>query len=77
MSLPIGYLLSIIPNDAFDQPLSHTLGQIGAGSPPLIVTTALAGMVIYMHRANIGRIRRGEEPKVRGKARRGEVPADE
>ncbi len=34
-------------------------------SPPFIVTGALALLVVYKHRANIGRLRRGEEPKVR------------
>lgn len=38
-------------------------------SPPLVVGLALAGLVLYRHRANIGRLRRGEEPKV---AMRGE-----
>jgi hypothetical protein len=33
----------------------------------------MAAVVIYKHRGNIARIRRGEEPKVRGGARRGDV----
>jgi acyl phosphate:glycerol-3-phosphate acyltransferase len=32
-------------------------------SPPLFVTIALAAVVIWKHRANIARIRRGEEPR--------------
>ncbi|TVQ50848.1 MAG: glycerol-3-phosphate acyltransferase, partial [Phycisphaerales bacterium] len=36
---------------------------LAAAHPPLIVTTALALLVIYKHRTNIARLRRGEEPK--------------
>lgn len=32
-------------------------------APPLIATTALACLVVWRHRANIGRLRRGEEPR--------------
>ncbi len=71
VSLPVGYALSVLPRDALDVPASHSLQQIAAASPPLLVTTAMAVLVIYKHRANIGRLRRGEEPKVRGDARRG------
>jgi glycerol-3-phosphate acyltransferase PlsY len=42
-------------------------------SPPFIVTAALAVLVIIRHRSNIGRLRRGEEPRVGGSARRGDV----
>jgi glycerol-3-phosphate acyltransferase PlsY len=72
-SLPVSYLLSVIPNDAFEQPLSHTLAHLKAASPPLIMTTLMAALVLYMHRGNIARLRRGEEPKVRGQERRGKV----
>jgi glycerol-3-phosphate acyltransferase PlsY len=32
--------------------------------PFLIVTTVLAALVIFKHKANIGRLRAGTEPKV-------------
>ena len=70
-SLPVGYTLSILPRDAFDLPLADSLSQIAAGSPPLIVTSAMTLAVVFKHRDNIGRLRRGEEPKVKGSARRG------
>ncbi len=73
MSLPVGYLLSVLPRDALEQPLSVSIDQVIAASPPLAVTTAMAGLIVYLHRGNIARIRRGEEPKVRGSARRGDV----
>ncbi len=44
--------------------------------PPLIVTSALALLIIWGHRTNIARLRRGEESKTGGKAGRGAV-ADE
>lgn len=72
-ALPVGYLFSVLPRDALERPLSQSLEQVEAGLPPLVVTSAMAALVIYMHRGNIARLRRGEEPKVRGKARRGDV----
>ena len=44
---------------------------LAAAHPLIIVTTALALLVIYKHRSNIARLRRGEEPKS-GSARRAE-----
>lgn len=71
--LPLGYAVSVLPRDALNLPLADSLSQLRAGWPPLAVTALMAVAVVYKHRANIGRIRRGEEPKVRGGARRGEV----
>jgi glycerol-3-phosphate acyltransferase PlsY len=31
------------------------------------VLTAIAALIIYLHRANIGRLMKGEEPKIGGK----------
>jgi glycerol-3-phosphate acyltransferase PlsY len=73
VSLPAGYLLSVLPRDALDQPLSLSIDQVIAASPPLAVTTVMAVLIVYLHRGNIARLRRGEEPKVRGSARRGDV----
>ncbi len=73
MSLPVGYLLSVLPRNALEQPLSLSFEQVVAASPPLVVTAAMAALITYLHRGNIARIRRGEEPKVRGKARRGDL----
>jgi len=66
ISLPIWYVLWIVL-------FTGSLAEFRALSPPLIVTAILAVMVIVKHRSNIGRIRRGEEPKVGGSARRGDV----
>ncbi len=63
LSLPVGYILSALPRDALEQPLSHSLDHIVAGYPPLIVTALMALVVVFKHRANIARLRRGEEPK--------------
>jgi len=73
LSLPIGYLLSVMPKQAMDQPFADTLAHLRHASPPLVVTAALASLVIYKHRGNIARLRRGEEPRVDGEARRGSV----
>ncbi len=73
MSLPVGYLLSVLPGDALEQPLSTSIDRLMVASPPLIVTTVMALLIVYLHRGNLARIRRGEEPKVRGKGRRGPV----
>jgi len=73
MSLPVGYLLSALPREALEQPLSASIDQLMVASPPLIVTTGMAVLITYLHRGNLARIRRGEEPKVRGNARRGPV----
>ena len=73
MSLPVGYLLSVLPREALEQPLSASIDQLMVASPPLIVTTGMAVLITYLHRGNLARIRRGEEPKVRGNARRGPV----
>ncbi len=69
--LPLCYLLTIMPHDAFDRPLSETVRQVAGAWPPAAMTIAMAGLVVWRHRANIGRIRRGEEPKVGGEARKG------
>ena len=73
VSLPLGYALSVLPRDALDLPLSASIDQVRAAWPPLAVTTLMAAVVVYKHRGNIARLRRGEEPKVRGSARRGDV----
>lgn len=70
-SIPVWYLISLSP-----WPGETWFAHLQHASPPLIVTTALALLVIYRHRTNIARLRRGEEPKVGGTARRGDVLED-
>jgi glycerol-3-phosphate acyltransferase PlsY len=72
ISLPVGYFLAALPPRAVDDLARHLL----LASPPLLVTMALAVVVVYKHRANIARLRRGEEPKIGGSARRGDVLAE-
>ena len=62
LSLPIWYLARIIPASG-----ENIIPAIAHASPPLIVTAAMALLVVYRHRANIARLRRGEEPKVGGR----------
>lgn len=71
LSLPLGYLISIIPNDG-----ANILESILHGVPPLIATSVLALLIIYKHRGNIVRLRRGKEPKIGGQGRRGDVLHD-
>ena len=59
VSLPAWYLVRCIPPSG-----ENVIGSIFHASPPLIVTAALALLIVWRHRANIARLRRGEEPKV-------------
>ena len=72
ISLPLGYFVAALPTRPVDDLARHLL----VASPPLVVTTILAIVVVYKHRANIVRLRRGEEPKIGGSARRGDVLAE-
>ncbi|MDY7109045.1 MAG: glycerol-3-phosphate 1-O-acyltransferase PlsY [Planctomycetota bacterium] len=59
VSLPLWYLLRCIP------PSGENIGSsIVHASPPLIVTAALALLILWRHRTNIARLRRGEEPRI-------------
>jgi glycerol-3-phosphate acyltransferase PlsY len=71
LSLPVGYAVSVLPRDAFDRPFADSLSQVAQGWPPLVMTAIMAALVLYTHRANIARLRRGEEPQVAEGARRG------
>jgi glycerol-3-phosphate acyltransferase PlsY len=75
ISLPVGYAVSVLPRnpEALPNPWSDSIGQVLNAWPPLAVTALMAVVVVYKHRGNIARIRRGEEPKVRGTARRGDL----
>lgn len=72
VSLPLVYLLTSIPNDGRDMAriLLHA-------SPPFFVTGVLAILIVYQHRSNITRLQRGEEPKVAGRKRRGDILHDQ
>ena len=59
LSLPVLYMLWLIPSD-----VSNIAAELNHASPPLIMTAVLAMLVIYKHRLNIVRLRRGEEPKL-------------
>jgi glycerol-3-phosphate acyltransferase PlsY len=60
LSLPVCAALSAVPRDMTNigQALAHA-------QPILIITITLALVVVYRHRTNIARLRRGEEPKTR------------
>jgi glycerol-3-phosphate acyltransferase PlsY len=63
LSLPLAYLVRALPPDATDIEFSQTVARVLQTSPPLIVTTVLALLIVFKHRTNIARLRRGEEPK--------------
>ena len=69
LSLPLLYMLWLIPSDIGNRAVADIAVELNHASPPLIMTSLLAMLVIYKHRLNIVRLRRGEEPKVgtRGK----------
>jgi glycerol-3-phosphate acyltransferase PlsY len=58
-SLPAWYLIRCIPPSG-----ENVLDSVLHASPPLLVTTALALLILWRHRTNITRLRRGEEPKM-------------
>ncbi len=72
ISLPLVYLLTSFPNDGRDiaRILLHA-------SPPFFVTGVLAVLIVYQHRSNITRLKRGEEPKVVGRKQRGDILHDQ
>ena len=63
LSLPLAYLVRALPPDATDVELSQTVARVLQTSPPLIITSVLALLIVFKHRTNIARLRRGEEPK--------------
>lgn len=73
VSVPISYLLAHPLKNVLDQPWAETWAEIAHASPGFIVTLLLAAIVVWKHRGNIARLRRGEEPKAGRAARRGNV----
>ncbi len=63
-SLPLGYAASIAAPAAVGDSTEGAILELCRAWPPLAVTAAMALLVVYRHRANIGRLRRGEEPRV-------------
>lgn len=43
------------------------VGWVGTGWPFLLVSVVIAGLVIFKHRSNLGRLMRGTEPKIRSR----------
>ncbi len=72
LSLPLFYMLWLIPSDVGNRAVADIAAELYHASPPLIMTALLAMLVIYKHRLNIARLRRGEEPKIGT----GKKPAD-
>jgi acyl phosphate:glycerol-3-phosphate acyltransferase len=68
VAVPLAYALTIMGGH-----VEGAAERLMHASPPLIVTVLLAALIIWKHRGNIARLRRGEEPKVGGTARRGDI----
>jgi glycerol-3-phosphate acyltransferase PlsY len=66
ISLPVGYAVCV-------RDPAELMNHLMTAWPPLAVTALMAAVVVYKHRGNIARIRRGQEPQVRGTARRGDI----
>jgi glycerol-3-phosphate acyltransferase PlsY len=64
MSLPATYLLTVIPAHAQDQPLRETFLHLRHAAPPFVGTLLIALLVVWKHRGNIARLRRGDEPRI-------------
>lgn len=58
-SLPLWAVASLIPSAG-----AAPGATIARAWPPILVTALLALLVAWRHRANIGRLRRGEEPRI-------------
>lgn len=71
LSLPVSYLVSVIPPRAMDQPFAQTWPHLLHAYPPLVGTLAIALLVVWKHRGNIARLRRGEEPRIAAKTSSG------
>ncbi|MEM7227312.1 MAG: glycerol-3-phosphate 1-O-acyltransferase PlsY [Planctomycetota bacterium] len=62
--------------------LSSKPDQVGeelmraVSSPPFLILALLAALVIVRHRGNIARLMKGEEPKIQGMKRRGEIVSE-
>jgi glycerol-3-phosphate acyltransferase PlsY len=76
-SLPVVCLLWSAPNELGREPLVDSMATMLRAWPLVAVTGLLAAAVVWKHRANIGRLRRGEEPRVTGSTRRGAIPLGE
>jgi glycerol-3-phosphate acyltransferase PlsY len=63
LSVPAWYLAAIVATSGD----ADVLERVRYASPPLIVTSALALFVVWKHRGNLARLRRGEEPKAKGR----------
>jgi len=64
VSLPLWYLLSIVPNGSRGSLVAGFVERIGARWPFLLVSSLLALLVLWTHRSNIKRIRAGSEPHI-------------
>jgi glycerol-3-phosphate acyltransferase PlsY len=58
ISVPLGYAVCV-------RDPAELTNHLLTAWPPLAVTALMAFVVVYKHRGNIARLRRGEEPKVR------------
>jgi len=74
-SLPVWCMIYFIPPRVEHQPFNQSLDEWLRAWPLFAVTAGLAAIVVWKHRANLARIRRGVEPKVRGGKRQGDLLA--
>lgn len=71
ISLPLWYLLSIVPNESQGSLVAGFVERLGVRWPFLLVSLLLALLVLWKHRGNIRRIRAGTETRI------GDPKADE
>jgi len=72
VSLPLWYLLSIVPSGSQAREAAGFAARLEARWPFLLVASLLALLVLWKHRSNIRRILAGNEPHV-GEPRPGEA----
>jgi len=71
-------LAGVTPDMVTAQAADAVRAQATSGfhpAPFVVVSFALAGLVVYRHRANVKRLLEGTEPRVRGAQKLGDTPA--
>jgi len=75
LSLPVSTILFSMLRPAADGATAGPVAAWTAAWPIVVATALLAALVVVRHRANLGRILRGEEPRVGARGRAGAAAA--
>ena len=67
MSIPVATLIVLQWFGTHAEADVSTGTVLARGSAPLTITIAIALLILWRHRANIGRLLRGEEPRIKSR----------